>query len=398
MNLLMGAMLLGLMLLFSLESRGFYSPSSLMLGLWFFEFTAQYWFGFYEIELKTVLLLVLFITFYVIGAFIGSSIKFKKSNYEWSENKIYNAIKLTFMLLVIVAPFLYLDIRNNVDFAVNNIAQSVRKYYVDSFGAGHVPLTIKIMANFSIILGVLSCIRSNIKLFKKIFFFVCGVLGATISCGKGYLVLMLGYVLSAIIFQSKRRKLYLMVIILSAFSILTLSAVVRDKININKYYRIYLLSSVPAFQMIVNGDFHFPFPTLFGFMKPVFELFGMNIEVPGGGGNFVEVPDSTNVFTAFGPALSDYGILFTVVYFMINGFISGIVYKLAKSSYMIFKIMYGFVLFAIATSIFSDAFAAWSTIFNYLLVFSIINYYARTKIKKRINATICDDSPCRSDD
>lgn len=380
--MLMGAILLVLMLLFSLKLTGFYSPSSLMLGLWFIDFTAQYWFGFYVIELKTVILLVLFITFYVIGAFIGSSIKFKKSNYIWSENKIYNTIKLIFMLLVIVAPFLYLDIRNNVGFDVNNIVQAVRRYYVDSYASGHGPITIKIVANFSIILCVLSCIRSNIKLFKKIFFFACGILGATISCGKGYLVLMLGYVASLIIFQNKKRKSYLMVIILSAFLILTLSAVVRDNINVTPYFRIYILSSVPAFQMIVNGDFHFPFPTLFGFMKPVYESLGMNIDIQIGD-NFVEVPDHTNVFTAFGPALSNYGIVFTIIYFMVNGFISGIVFNLAKSNYMIFKILYGFIIFAIVTSVFSDAFALWSTIFNYLLVFSIINWYARTKIENR---------------
>lgn len=387
MNLLMGAMLIGVMLLLSLRLTGVYSPSSLMLLVWCIDFIAQYYFGFYVIEFKTVILLVLFITIYAIGAFIGSSKKFKKSNYEWSENKIYNAIKLIFMLLLIIAPFLYLDLRNNVDFNVNNIVQSVRMYYVDSYASGHGPITIKIVANFSIILGVLSLIRSNRKLFNKIFFFACGIMGATISGGKGYLVLMLGYLASLIIFQRKRRRPYLIVIILSAFLFLTLSAVVRDNININTYYKIYLLSSVPAFQLIVKGYFHFPFPTLFGFMKPVYESLGMNIDFLIGD-TFVEVPEHINVFTAFGPALSNYGIVFTIIYFMINGLISGIVFNLAKSNYMIFKILYGFIIFAIVTSVFSDAFAQWSTIINYLLVFSIINYYARTKIEKRINATI----------
>jgi len=354
-----------------------------MLGVWFFEFTAQYCFGFYEIELKTVILLVLFITFYVIGAFIGSSIKFKKSKYEWSENKIYDAIKWIFMLLVIVAPFLYLDIRNNVGFDVGNITQAVRRYYVDLYASGHGPITLKIVANFSIVLIVLVIGCSKMKIPIKVFYIACGLLGAAISSGKGYLVLMLGYVASLIIFQSKRRKTYLLIILLSAFIILILSAFVRDNINVEPYFRIYLLSSVPAFQMIVNGDFHFPFPTIFGFLKPVYESLGMNIDIQSGN-NFVEVPDYTNVFTAFGPAFSDYGVLFTVLYFMVNGLISGIVFNLARSNYMIFKIMYGFVLFAIATSIFSDAFAQSSTIINYLLVFSVINYYARTK--KQINS------------
>ena len=170
-----------------------------------------------------------------------------------------------------------------------------------------------------------------------------------------------------------------MVAICSAFVFLTLYNVVRDRIDMDKYFRIYLLSSLPAFQLIVNGDFHFPFPTLFGFMKPVYESMGMNVDIQIGN-NFVEVPDYTNVFTAFGPALSNYGYVFTIFYFMINGFISGIVFNLAKSNYIIFKILYGFILFAIVTSVFSDAFALWNTIFNYLLVFSLINWYARKKI------------------
>jgi len=378
MNLIF-LMFLGFMLLLSLRLRGFYSPSSLMLAVWFLEFVAQYYFGFYVIELKTEMLLAIFITSFVIGAFIGSSIKFKKSNYEWSENKIYNAIKLIFMLLVIVAPFLYLDIRNNVGFDVNNIAQSVRRYYVYSFSAGGTPITIKILANFSIILVVLVCICSKIKLHKKLIFFMCGLLGVTATFSKGYFLLMLCYILSLKIFQNKRRYLYLMVAICSAFVFLTLYNVVRDRIDMDKYFRIYLLSSLPAFQLIVNGDFHFPFPTLFGFMKPVYESMGMNVDIQIGN-NFVEVPDYTNVFTAFGPALSNYGYVFTIFYFMINGFISGIVFNLAKSNYIIFKILYGFILFAIVTSVFSDAFALWNTIFNYLLVFSLINWYARKKI------------------
>ena len=428
MNLLMGIMILGSMLLLSLRFSGVYSPSSLMLAIWFLDFLAQYSFGFYVIELKTIMLLTIFISYFSMGAFFGSSVKFKKSTYEWSENKIYNAIKLIFMLLVIVAPFLYLDIRDNVGFDVDNFTRLVRTYYIT---AENTPITIKIAANFSIILVVLLFVHANIKFPIKFVLIMFALLSVTATFSKGYFLLMLCYIFSVKIFQNKRLYSYphltyyeknnnqnrqlqnqkmnkvnglcklntmkpksfkterkrkmglsLIVTVLSALLVLILSAVVRDNLDIGTYFRIYFLSSVPAFQMIVNDEFYFSFPTILGFMKPVYESFGMNIGAIISN-NFVEVPDYTNVFTAFGPAFSDYGFLFTVLYFMVNGFISGIVFKLAKLNYMVFKILYGFVLFAIVTSVFSDAFALWSTIFNYSLVFLIIHLYARTKIENR---------------
>jgi oligosaccharide repeat unit polymerase len=379
--MLIGVVFLGFMLLLSLALTGIYSPSSLMLLVWCLEFAVQFWFKFYEIGLGTALLLLLFITCFVLGSFLGSSVRFKKSQYIWSEDRIYRVIICVSLLLGIVAPFLYANLAKNIDDNIPNLAQSVRNFYVESARSGYVPITITLVANFSIVLIVLLVASpiTKIKLHMKSFLITYGLIGTAISFSKGYFLLLLAYIMSIQIFRRKRPYIFLLAGLCVTCLILIASAVVRDRLDVMQYLRTYTMSPVAAFQLIVDGKFHFPFPALFGFLKPIFRLFGSTIEPPSADANFVEVPDYTNVFTAFGPALSDYGVLFTALYFVLNGFGSGIVFSLARANYAIFRIMYGYVIFAIGASLFSDGFANWSTILNYSLVFLAINYYARRR-------------------
>src|ERR1035437_1699303 len=379
--MLVGVTLLGLMLLLSLVLSGPFSPSSLMSLVWFLELCTQAWFGFYHISVRTQLLLVTFVASFMLGAVLGSSARVKTSQYVWSEGKIMRVIVCLTILLAATAPFLYIDLQTNASSDVTRISQSIRNYYVESLRSGNVPTTIKLIANGSVLLVVLVIAEPLARLgrYKKLALVSFGLIGTAVSFSKGYVILLMAYIISVKMFRSKRPYVIVLVAACTGCVILTASAVIRDNLEIIPYFRTYMMSSVPAFQLIADGEFRFQFPAVFGVLRPVFRFFGVALAPISDSDSWVEVPDHTNVFTAFGPALSDYGIVFTIIYFFVNRLGSGFVFRLARARYPVFVIMYGYVIFAIGASIFSDGFANWSTIVNYSLVFFAINCYARIR-------------------
>lgn len=371
---------LALLFLICMRVGGFFSPGSLLVFVWLSEMGAQRYLGYYLIKTRTEILIGCFIASFVVGTFWAHFIKFRRSRYIWSERKIARAIVAVFIVVLITAPSLFMALRNAVAFDLPTLAQAFRRFLVEANVEGHLPLSLTIIANSSVVLVVLSSVPSEMRLPLRLFMITIGIIGVAISFSKGYFVLMFGFVMATIVFRSGRRYVYAVGSLLAGLLVLLIFAVFRDRSGVADYFRIYLLSSVPAFELIVDNNFHFAFPTLFVFLKPIYEALGMSLTPAGD--NFVFVPDYTNVFTAFGPALSDYGAGFTSAYFMLNGFASGIVFRLAQARHMPFTIGYGFIIFAIVTSIFSDGFALWGTFAKYLAVWWAIDIYARRPIQE----------------
>ena len=391
MSLILGSIFLGSLLIVSIRLNGIFFPASLMLLVWIFDFIFQYVSGYYDINCFTIVFITLIISYYTMGSFLGMSLKYKKSEYLWSEKKLTHVIFFISVILIIFIPATFVDIYPVMATEASNIPLAIRQYYVSSAST---PLSIKISANFSVVLIILLYKERRLSKYFKFCLIIFALVGVILPFSKGYLLMLLCYLFSISIFNADKAHMIIfknktklehvkpIFIIFCYFClgvvVFLLSATVRDSIAVEEYLRIYILSSIPAFQLILNDEFRFPFPTLFGFMRPIYQSVGIKTDHIIDD-NFVNVPDPTNVFTAFGPAFSDYGLLFTVLYFTFNGFISGLIFKLAKRDYIIAKIIYGFIIFAIIASIFSDGFVLWSTIINYLLIFIVINFYVRTK-------------------
>jgi len=364
----------------SILLTGLYSPSTLILILWFCFIGAHEILRFYSINLITQLHVACYLSSYVMGSIIMQKTKVTKSKYYW-DAKILNKITLVLILcLLVFLPIIYFDLKNNGLFDANNKSQAIRRYYDNLNIIGKLPISLKIVSNFSIILLVLTFMKRESNNITKPLVLILGLIGISASFSKGYFVLLLSFLMAIVIFYKRNKYLYIIGIVIFALSILVYSSIVRDRIDISKYFKIYFLSSLPAYQMIVNNEFKFAFPTALGFIiRPIMYFLDMPIDKPING-NFVNVPESTNVFTAFGPIYSNFGFLISVVYFFINGIIAGKVYKLGKMGHIVFKIFYGYIIFSIITSIFSDGFANISTIFNYLLIFMMIHMFTKKKI------------------
>jgi oligosaccharide repeat unit polymerase len=373
------ALMLGLcvILLISYKMSGLFSPSTVFCLIWFFDILAQIIMNYYIIELQTQISVGLLVLCFSLGSLSINKIKMAPCRFRWSSRRLQQSIMLIFWLILAMIPLIYLELRNNVGFNPSNFARAVRLYFLNkSINSGNSNIPFKIITNFSIIMIVLIFIDQQMSKVVKSLLVLFGLTCIAISFSKGYFVLLMGFLSSIVIFYVKKKLRVFLLLIIFLILVLVLSAVFRDKIAIGTYFRIYLLSSLPAFQMIVHGDFNFPFPTLFGYLRPIYSSLGIHVDTPTGS-NFVEVPEYTNVFTIFGPVMSDYGLVFSLIYFFINGLLSSCLFRLANSDNPIYKIMYGFVLFILFSSVFSDGFALWSTFIGYFGVFLSIHVFIR---------------------
>jgi len=347
-----------ILLVISVKISGYFSPSSILLSEWVVLFLMQVIFYFYNVSGKVFIILSFLITAFVSGSLISNTFKVHKCNVLISEKKITIVILLLGAVVVVCLPIVYNIIRNNVSFNSSKTAFLIRAYFVDIQAKQGIQLPVKIVSNVSIVLIVLLYIDKRINRLLKLLLIIIALIGISVTATKGYYILLIGYLISATIFFKDNPRKTVFILLIIGILVLGLFAVLRDNMNIGLYLKIYLFSSLPAFEKIVINEFKF----------------GM-----ASGSNFVNVPEPTNVFTAFGPAYSNWGFVLSSIYFFLTGLVSGLVYKLANRNYFVFKLFYGYILSAIISSIFSDGFWLITTITNYMILLYAIYSYVKLK-------------------
>lgn len=382
MSLLVGSIILySFFFLISKIQRSLFAPSNLFLLVWASYLLLHWVTGFYNILPFTVLIIVHLSCYFSFGAFLGSFYNFKSANQVWSEIKLVKIIYLFFILLILnflffIAPNVYIFFREYE----SNFGHFLRRHWLDYT---YVPIYLKFGVNFSIILIILLFVDKKINIILKLIMIIISLLNVLSTFSKGYFLIAIFYIISVKYFKMKlashnlqrsKEILYLSTCFICVLIVFYLILNVRENIDPFLYVKIYFFSPLPAFQLIANNEFNFPFPTLFGFLKPFFANLGLTVSDVIDD-NYVYVPEPTNVFTIFGPCFSNYGLAFSVFYFFIIGFFSGLIYRLALAKHMVFIIFYGYIIYAIFASVFSDAFANIQTIANYLVVLFIINQY-----------------------
>ena len=89
-------------------------------------------------------------------------------------------------------------------------------------------------------------------------------------------------------------------------------------------------------------------------------------------GPWVNVPLPTNVYTVLAPSYIDFGVFGIILSSSVQGIVWGTIYGFVKRNYIIFKIIYGTMLYYMGLQFFSDYFAYSFSVFIQYVILSII--------------------------
>lgn len=361
------------LLLFIFYGSKIGSPEILILSLWLLIFTINDILKIYELSFYLRFLISTYLVVYCIFSKLSYCSTRPIRSVKYINDVVLMQIKVILLISFIGMFFSiqYIIATVGNPFLDGNITQAIRRHFVELHDSGTTPIYLSVTANFGVLL-IFFTYSSTLKASTKFILVFIAFFATLIPMSKGYVLMGLSQIFALSLISNKVSYFKLIILITIGFIALSLSAVFRDSIDIYEYFKIYLFSALPAFDLLLHDKFSFPYPALFrDLLAPVFELFSdQNYRVIED--NFVLVPEYTNVFTLFGPIVSDYGIFFAYIYIIFLGSISGIIFKLAYSGNKYGQFMYGFVVFSIATSIFSDGFSLLSTYIKYAITFYLL--------------------------
>lgn len=193
---------------------------------------------------------------------------------------------------------------------------------------------------------------------------------AILYVSKGRLMKYFIMFLALLIMKKRLNFKFFVTSLLLLFFIIIFMTINRDKnfmetYSLSEYVFVYLLSPLPAFDMLVNYKIPFatePFGsrTLYFFYRIAEKFFGLSlpiydkmfIMVPANLGN---VP--TNVFTSFGNFFMDYGYFGCLIYAVIMAISFGYIYrKFVYSSNHDLQIVYALLIYCLVFQFFGDFF------------------------------------------
>lgn len=346
------------------------SPEFIMFSLWTAVLSVNTFFSIYDISLfLTIIVLINLLLFCFFSKLAFIIFHPKIINVDRNLNYLRQILILVFSIIIALYFSYSYFINEILDLkALSNPFLAVRQQLLIAFDEKLTPLSVTVAANFGVILIYLT-FSYKINFFYKLFLSLLAIVAMLMPMSKGYLLMGICQLLSILLLKDKINKLSIIILAVLGIFLITLSAIFRDNIDLFEYFKIYVFSGLPALDLILNDVFEFQYPILFRdsiiFISSIFgHTFNSSLQ-----DNFVFVPEYTNVFTIFGPIISDYGILFSFIYLSFIGFISGTVYKYALFGNYYAKFLYGFILFSILTSCFSDGFALISSYFKYAITF-----------------------------
>lgn len=161
--------------------------------------------------------------------------------------------------------------------------------------------------------------------------------------------------------------------------------------SIWNYILIYLLSPLPAMDMIINHEILITDgawgSSTFRFVYRVLDNLDINCTLSflsdGDPSEWVFVPLQTNVYTVLKSFYIDFGVFGILVFATILGLIWGRLYRLQKKGYAVFVIIYSTLIYSLYVQFFSDYFFGFFSVTLQNIIFSfIVFFYPFVKIKK----------------
>lgn len=355
--------------------KDFFHPSVLVSFEWLFiiflyVFTNH---GLNELSLETYFIVFSWVFFFSLTSFTTSHSKFA------IDKKYKTYLPNISFIKKLYIPLLFCNILliGIIILAYGASFSSIRIWLL-----GQIPPYIKILFyvnTFSYAYFAVICLSNVFKLRKILLFAFFIILTSFFKTNKTTFISF--FLLILFVFRQRKLLNFKTFIILTFITIGLLLAIVEirgDKdtfldFSITKYLTIYLLSPLTAFDQVVIGKLSVPHHQNGGY---VFVFFYKLISIFTGEkatifGPWVNVPLPTNVYTVLAPSYIDFGFFGIVFSATIQGIVWGTIYSFVKRNFIIFKIIYGTMLYYMGLQFFSDYFAYSFSVFIQYFILSI---------------------------
>ena len=190
--------------------------------------------------------------------------------------------------------------------------------------------------------------------------------------------------------------IYVVGFVLLMFAAHLLRSKDSSEFDIVKFVSVYLLSPLPGFDNILNNHYNyissFNGEYTFRFFIPYLRLLGFDVEVNADSfnlHNWTYTPLPVNVYTIMFNFYVDYGFAGIFCFSLFLGGFFGILYKYAKLSYQMFRVLYANFFYVLVFQFFSDNFFTFmgsvlAAIFFTLFMYLHISFH-KTTIRKVVN-------------
>lgn len=374
---------------FYCKNKDFFNPSVVVCGLWavILLLYNHYDHGLYPLSDSLYTTITVWALLFSLTAHIFKKITFKHHKLPFSYSK-YEPCRLNIKIYNIIIICNILLILSLFNYGHNSFdLTELRNLSIEVNYPFHI-LLLNYINQFSIVY-TLGFVFFYGESHKTKMFILCFVMLVTLifkTNKTGFIVFFMG-----ILFMLKQKKVltltrcfYIMGLLLGFMIITAISRGDTESLNWTDYTIIYLLSPLPAMDMILGDDVAIHYgnwgSATFRMFYKIGELLGFNVDYSVCN-EWVQVPLPTNVYTTLKLYYLDFGYIGIWLFAITLGVIWGVVYRYQKKdpAYMLF---YASMIYSLFVQFFGDYFFGFLsvTIQCYVFSFIIIRYIFQNNI------------------
>lgn len=159
-------------------------------------------------------------------------------------------------------------------------------------------------------------------------------------------------------------------------------AVDGEKVSTNDMLLTYVLSPMPAFDMVLNGEKNFSPGRTWRFFKAVTDKIGLTEKKELKESGWVYVPVLTNVYTVMFPYYVDFGYWGILIFSLIMGSGWGILYNEMRVGIPFFTVLYATLIYSVALQFFADYIVNYFSMVLQINIFcTILLLHFKTRIR-----------------
>ena len=280
--------------------------------------------------------------------------------------KLISSILTAFILINFIGIYKYYSLSGGI--AYDMIANFAR-------GEMEIPLVIRILQVFQLfslsLFSIIALYNKQVFCFKyKIIIFIVSLfIWSVISGNKTGLFQIIFIIFNGLYFINKislnKILIGLIILCIAMFYLQTFRSRAnhQDSESVEKIISVYILSPLPAFDLVLNGEKQFVSNQTFRFFNVVGDKLGIVDRQNESENAWAQVPIYTNVYTVMFPFYSDFGYVGLCIFGFICGCFWSILYNKSFAGQFISRVLYAMFSYTIYLQFFSDY------LFNYLSVF-----------------------------
>lgn len=354
--------------------------------------------GLYPVSDKFYYAIMLWVIPFCTSCLFFSKKKFKVSKYLTNSNPTIKFSALTLFFLIGLYLILIFElIKLSREYGDNGILYGVRSAFLDK--EQKLPSSINMLMYFATI-GITitianlyttysKCFLYKLLIVFQFFFLVClGNKGGIANFG--FALLFLGYYYRQMNLKKVIGFILVLVCLMVVITLFRQGDNSDNSFTILDFILIYLLSPLPAFDMILNSQIHIVYGTpgsaTFEAITKLSTTLGVNLGVTPHYADswWVGVPVATNVFTHMANFYLDFGYWGIFIFALFFGSSWGILYNLMKRRIQLFAIIYAIFFYTLFLTFFADyVFTFLSLSIQYIVISYLL--FVKFKIRRHVS-------------